>query len=110
MQFLLVIEQSKAVDEPDQAKIMIAVQVRNKDMGYLAPADLIIDHLYLCAFAAIDQVVIAIIGHHLAGGMPVKCRYSRVIAENSDSEHEIVSDFDVCNVSKDGNLSGFAAL
>jgi hypothetical protein len=59
---------------------MIAVKVGDEDMRDLTPADLVLDHLYLRAFAAIHQVIDAILCHHLAGRMPVECGYCRVIA------------------------------
>jgi len=87
MQILLVTEQTETVDEPDQSKIMIAVQMRNENMGNAAASYFIIDHLNLCAFAAINKKIISVHRHHLAGWMPVKCRYRGVIAEYSDCEH-----------------------
>lgn len=56
-------------------------------MGYFTAPDLVIDHLYLGSFPAIDQVVVPIECYHLAGGMAVKGRYSRIIAKNGNSEH-----------------------
>jgi len=95
MHLLLVIQQAERIDQPDQAKIMIAMKVGNKNMGDLAPPDLIIDQLYLRALTAVYQVVAAIQGHYLAGGMAVKGRYCRIISEDRYSEHEMTDDFGV---------------
>lgn len=95
MQLLLMTQQAETVDKADQTEIMVAMKMGNENMGDLAAADLVIDHLYLCAFAAINKVVSAIMRYYLAGRMPVKCRNSRVIAKDGNSEHEMVSDFDV---------------
>jgi hypothetical protein len=54
---------------------MISMQMRNEDVGDLTTPDLVIDHLNLCAFTAINEIVIAIKRYYLAGRMPVKCRY-----------------------------------
>jgi hypothetical protein len=61
----------------------------DKDVGYFGPADLVIDHLDLGAFATIHKKVLAIQCYHLAGRMSVKCRYSGVISKDRDCEHEI---------------------
>lgn len=54
---------------------MVAVQVRNKNVGDLAAADLVLDHLDLCALAAIHQVIGSVVRHHLAGGVTIESRY-----------------------------------
>ena len=93
MQFLFMTEQTETIDQPDQSKIMVAVQMGYKYMGDLAAPDLVIDQLDLGALATIDQVIIAIQCHHLAGRVTVECRYSRIIAKDRDSEHAVcVSD------------------
>jgi hypothetical protein len=88
MQFLLVTQQAKGIDEPDQAKVMVAVQVRNEDMRDLTPPDLIIDQLDLGAFTTIHQVIAPVKGHYLAGRMPVKSRNGRIISKYRNGEHE----------------------
>ena len=55
------------------------MQVRYKDVRDLSPADLVFYHLYLCAFATINKVVGTIMRHHLAGWVPVKSRYCRIV-------------------------------
>jgi hypothetical protein len=84
---LLVTEKTKAVDQSDKTEIMIAMKMRNENMGDPASPDLVTDHLYLCAFAAIDKKKIIVHRHNLAGGVAIKCGYCRVIAENGNSEH-----------------------
>ena len=54
---------------------MIAVQVRDENVRYAPSPDLVFDHLYLGAFAAINQKIIAVVRHYLAGRVPVKGRY-----------------------------------
>lgn len=65
-------------------------------MRDLTSADFIIDQLYLGAFPAIDEVIVAVKCHHLAGRMTVKCWYSRIVAKDRNCKHEMVSDW-VCN-------------
>jgi hypothetical protein len=59
---------------------MIAMQVRNKHVRNAAAPDLVLDHLDLCAFAAIHQVAGAVVRYQLAGGMAVECRHCRIIS------------------------------
>ena len=87
MQLLLMTQQIKRVDKPNQSEIMIAVKVRNKNMRYTAAADLVIDHLYLRALAAIHQEIVSIQRNHLAGRVTVKSRNSRIISEDRNCEH-----------------------
>lgn len=87
MQFLLAAEQTEGIDQAYQSKIMISVQVGNENVRYPAAPDLIIDHLYLRAFAAIYEEVFSTHGDYLAGGMSVKCRNSRIISKDSYREH-----------------------
>ena len=47
----------------------------NENMRDLTSPDLVLDHLYLRALAAIYQEIIAVVRHHLAGGVAVKSRY-----------------------------------
>lgn len=88
MQVLLMAEQTKTIDETNKSEIMIAVQVRNKNMRNLTPADFVIDHLNLRAFATINQIIVTVNSNYLTGRMPVKCRNSRVIAQNGNCKHE----------------------
>jgi hypothetical protein len=59
---------------------MIAVQVRNEDVRDLAAADFVTQQLHLGAFSTIDQVIVAVVGQYLTGGVAVKCRNCRIIA------------------------------
>ena len=87
MEILLVAEQAETIDKTDQPEIMIAVKMRDKNMGYFTAPDFIIDHLNLRAFAAVYKEIMPVHCHYLAGRMPVKSGYSRVISKNSDCEH-----------------------
>jgi hypothetical protein len=64
------------------------MKMGNEDVGDLAAPDLVFDHLYLGAFAAINQEEIAIYRHDLARRMPVECRYCRIVSQDCNSEHE----------------------
>ena len=68
-------KQAKCVKQSDQAKIMVAMQVRNKDVRDFAPPDFVVDKLDLCAFATVNEIVCTIMCHHLAGGVTVECRH-----------------------------------
>jgi hypothetical protein len=78
-QFLLVAEEAEGIDEAYQAKIMVTVQVRNEYMRDPAPPDLVIDHLDLGTFPAIDEEVFSVQGDDLAGRVSVKSRDSGII-------------------------------
>ena len=84
MQVLFVRKKGKSVNQSNQSKVMVAVQVRDKNVGDFAAADFVFDHLYLCAFSAIHQVIGAVVRHHLAGGVAVECRNRGVISKDSD--------------------------
>jgi hypothetical protein len=56
-------------------------------MRDLTPAYFVFDHLYLCALAAIYQVIASIMRYDLACGMTIKSRYSRVIPEYGYRQH-----------------------
>ena len=49
--------------------------MRDKNMRDLASPDLVVDHLDLCAFTTIYQVIVTIVGNHLAGRMAIEGRY-----------------------------------
>ena len=66
---------------------MIAVKMGDEDMGDLASADLVIDHLDLRALSAINQVVRPVKGHHLARRVSSEGRNCRVISKDRYSEH-----------------------
>ena len=87
MKLLLMPKQAERIDESYQSEIMITMEMGNKNMGDLASSDLEIDHLDLCAFPAIHQVIIPIKRNHLAGGMAIECRNCRVISKDSYREH-----------------------
>ena len=61
-------------------------------MRDFATSDLVIDHLNLGTFATIYQVIIAVERYHLACRVAVKCRNSRIVAKNSNSEHALKYD------------------
>ena len=82
MKILLMTKQAKARNKANQTEIMIAVEMWNKNVGDLATPDLVFDHLYLGAFATINQVIISIQCYYLAGGMTIECRDCWVIAED----------------------------
>ena len=48
------------IDQSNEAKIMITMKMRDKYVGYLTPADLVVDHLYLGAFTTIHKKVLTI--------------------------------------------------
>jgi hypothetical protein len=52
-----------------------------------APADLVVDHLYLRALTAVDQEIEPIQRNDLAGRVPVKSWYGGVISKDGNSEH-----------------------
>jgi hypothetical protein len=63
------------------------MKMRDENVRDFTASDLKIDHLYLGAFTTIHQVITPIVCQHLAGGVPVKSRYCRIISQDSDSEH-----------------------
>jgi len=67
---------------------VITMQVGYKNMRDAAPPYLIIDQLDLGALTAIYQVIGAVKGNHLAGGVTVKGRNSGIITQNGDGKHE----------------------
>ena len=88
MQLLLVTEEAEGIDKSYQPEIMIAMKMGDEYMRDAAAADLIIDQLYLGAFPAIHEKIIAIQCYHLAGGVTVESRYSGVISKDRNSEHK----------------------
>ena len=96
MQFLLPTQQTERIYQADQPEIMVAVQVRDEDMGYAAATDLIIDHLYLGAFTTINQEIETTQGYDLAGGMTIKCRYGGVISKDGNCEHKLK--YELCSL------------
>lgn len=66
---------------------MIAVKMGYEDMRDLSPPDLVLDHLDLGAFAAIDQVIIPVVRNHLAGRMTVESRYGGVVSQYGYRKH-----------------------
>ena len=55
MQVLCSAQQAHTRKQTDEAKIMIAMHVRNKNMADPASADLIFRHLQLGTFSTVDQ-------------------------------------------------------
>jgi hypothetical protein len=80
-------QEAERIDQSNQPKIVVAMEVRNEYMGDPAAPDLVVDHLDLSTLPAIDQIIVAAQRHHLAGGVPVKGRYGRIIPKNRNSEH-----------------------
>jgi hypothetical protein len=80
MKLLQVVQKAEGIDKAHESEVMIAMQVRNKHMRNAAAPDFILDHLDLCAFAAIYQVAGAVVRYHLAGRMAVECRHCRIIS------------------------------
>ena len=79
-------------------------------MGYPAPADLVVDHLYLGTFSAVDEEIKAIQGHDLAGRVAIKSRYGGVISKDGDCEHKLK--YEQCSLKHDfidANLFDLAA-
>ncbi len=87
MQVLQTAEKTETIDKTNQPEIMITVKVRDKNMRYFTAPDFIIDHLNLRAFAAVYKEIMSVHCHYLAGRVPVKSGYSRVISENGDCKH-----------------------
>src|SRR5580658_1621177 len=67
-------EEPHTGQEANQAKVVIAVQMRNKDMVDLAAADFVFGHLHLGPFAAIDQKDMVFHGDYLCSRMTIKSR------------------------------------
>ena len=84
---VLAAQQAHAGDKANKPKIMISVQVRDKNMVDPASADFVLVHLRLCAFTAVDQKKMIIQGHYLGRRVAVKRRYGRVISEYGNCEH-----------------------
>ena len=58
-------QQAHAVDQPRQTKIMIAMQMADENMLHIAPFEAIALHLYLGAFAAVQQNMLAVYRDYL---------------------------------------------
>jgi hypothetical protein len=63
------------------------MQVRDKNMVDPAAPDLVLIHLRLCTFPAINQEKMVVEGDHLGRGMPVKSWYGRIISKYGYREH-----------------------
>lgn len=63
---------------------MVAMEVRDEDVIEMAPADAVLLHLDLGAFAAVYEDILAIKRHDLCGGIATVGRERRVIAEDGD--------------------------
>ena len=74
IQVLDTTQEAHAGDQPDQAEIMVSVQVGDKNMVDPAAPDLILVHLRLGAFPAIYQEKMVVKGNHLGRRMPVESR------------------------------------
>jgi hypothetical protein len=77
---LLAIEQSKTIDEPDQTKIMVTVQMRDKDVRDATVFYFITHQLELGAFSAVYQKFLTIHIDQLAGGEPLIGGHGRVVS------------------------------
>ena len=71
---MLAAQQAHAGNKANQPKIMVAMEVRNKNMIDTAAAYAVFGHLHLCAFSAINQKQIIIQRHYLGSRMTVKSR------------------------------------
>ena len=60
--------------QADQAEIMVAVQVRNEDIVDLTAPNLILRHLHLGAFAAVDQEQLVFHGDYLGSRVTIESR------------------------------------
>ena len=54
-------------NQSGKAQIMVSVQVTDKDVTDLVDADVVLHHLHLCTFTAIDKKVVILYGQVLAG-------------------------------------------
>ena len=72
-------KQTHTGDQPDQSEIMVAMQMRYKNMVDPAPPDLVPGHLHLCTLAAINQVTFFQRLQDLRSGVPVKSRYGGIV-------------------------------
>jgi hypothetical protein len=80
MKRLQMVQKAECIDKAYESEIMIAMQVRNKHVRNAAAPDLVFDHLYLRAFAAIYQVTGAVVRYQLARGVSVECGHCRIIS------------------------------
>ena len=74
MELLCTAKQAHAGQEADQAEIVIAVQMGNKDVVDLAAADLVFGHLHLGPLAAVDKKDLVFHGDDLRCRMTIKSR------------------------------------
>ena len=63
---------------------MVAMQVGDENVLHVPPAYPVLLHLYLRAFAAINEDVCPIERHYLRSRVTTVSRQGRVVAENSD--------------------------
>ena len=77
-------KQAHTGDQAYQAKIMITVQMRNKNMVDTASLDTVFCNLHLGSFAAVDKKKVLVKCHYLRSRMPVKGWYRGIIAKDSD--------------------------
>ena len=80
-------EQGKGIQQPYQTEIMVAMKMRDENVRNLSTPYFVFDHLYLRSFAAIDQIIIPVMGYDLAGWVAVKCRNGRIISQDSYRQH-----------------------
>ena len=81
MNFLQPAKQTHAGKQSNEAKIVIAMQMRNEYMADFAPPDFIFCHLRLRAFAAINQEMKFIYGYYLRCWVAVECGKCRIVAK-----------------------------
>ncbi len=66
---------------------MVTMEVGDENMIYPASTDLVLIHLRLRPFPAIDQEKMVIERNHLGCWVPVESRYSRIISKYCNREH-----------------------
>ena len=76
--------------QSDQSEIVVTMQVGDENMIYPASPDLVLIHLCLRAFPAIDQEKMVIQRNHLGCWVPVESRYGRIISKYGYREHRWV--------------------
>jgi hypothetical protein len=80
---------------------VVTVQVGDENMVDPAAPDLVLIHLCLCAFPAINEEKMVIEGNHLRCGVPVESWYGRIISKYGYREHRQ----DLGMINRVGNLS-----
>ena len=77
-------KQAHAGEQPENPEIMIAMQMRDKCMIHMSPADTVLLHFDLRAFPAINQDILPIKAHHLCRRVAAVGRECGVVSEDCD--------------------------